>query len=419
VNFSIRIKGGGLLDNPEKPGIANMITDIMQEGTKNKTPEELEDAIGQIGASIGMYTGNEEIVIYGNCLARYFDESVALIEEMLLEPRWDEEEFNRIKNAQINNIKQRNSNPNAIAASVANKITYGDQHIFSKPLSGTVESVEAITIDDLKAFYERNFSPSISSIQIAGSVTEENVKKAFDGLTQKWKSKEVEMPSYEMKGVDEQGKIYFANFSDAKQSVIRMQRLAVDRSHPDYYPLTVANYGLGGNSGGKLFQVMREEKGYTYGAYSNLSSSTQKAPFAAYSSVKTNTTPESVATFKEVIEDYKINYTEEELDKARTALIRKEARDYETLGQKLNVLQQISSYGLPTDFIQQNQAELKAYTVEDMKRVMDTYMNVDQMNYFIVGDAKTQLEGVKNLNLKEVVKVDEDGNTIDNKIESM
>ncbi|MGM0581866.1 MAG: M16 family metallopeptidase [Bacteroidota bacterium] len=419
VNFSIRLKGGGLLDDPNKPGVANLFTDIMQEGTKNKTPEELEDAIGQIGANIGMNTGNEEIVIYGNCLARYFDETIAIIEEMMLEPRWDMDEFDRLQKAQINNIKQRNANPNAIAGSVANKITYGEDHIFAKPLSGTEESVEAITIDDLKAYYEKNFSPSVASLQIAGSVTQAQVKEALSGLNEKWESKEVTFPEYEMRGIDEEGKIYFANFPNAKQSVIRLQRLAVERNHPDYHPLSVANYGLGGNSGGKLFQVLREDKGYTYGAYSNISSSTQKAPFAAYSSVKTNTTPQSVATFKEVIEDYKQNYDSAELEKARTALIRKEAREYETLGQKLNVLQQISSYGLPKDFIKQNQEELKAYTVEDMTKIMNQYMNVDEMNYIIVGDAETQLEGVKELNIKEVIKVDEDGNPVDNKIESM
>ena len=419
VNFSIRLKGGGLLDDPNKPGIANLMTDILQEGTKNKTPEELEDAIGQIGASLGMYTASEEIVIYGNCLARYFDETIAIVEEMILEPRWDVDEFDRLQKAQINNIKQRNANPNSIAGTVADKITYGDDHIFAKPLSGTEKSVQSISIDDLKGFYDKNFSPSVASMQIAGSVTQAQVKKALSGLNEKWAAKEVTFPEYEMKGVDENGKIYFANFPSAKQSVIRMQRLAVERSHPDYYPLTVANYGLGGNSGGKLFQVLREEKGYTYGAYSNISSSTQKAPFAAYSSVKTNTTAQSVATFKEVIEGYKQNYDSAELEKARTALIRKEARDYETLGQKLNVLQQIASYGLPNDFIKQNQEKLKAYTVEDMKKIMNTYMNVDEMNYIIVGDAETQLEGVKALNMKEVVKVDEDGNAVDNKIEAM
>ncbi len=416
VNFSIRIKGGGMLDNPEKPGIANLMTDIMQEGTKNKTPEELEDAIGQIGATIGMYTGSEEIVIYGNSLSRYFEETIALVEEMLLEPRWDMEEFDRLKSAQINNIKQRNANPDAIASTVASKITYGDQHIFAKPLSGTVESVEAITVEDLKEFYENYFAPNISGFQVAGSVSQAEVEKALSSLSEKWSEKEVNMPSYEMKAVDETGKIYFANFPEAKQSVIRMQRLAVSRTDEDYFPLTVANYGLGGNSGGKLFQVLREEKGYTYGAYSNISSSNQKAPFAAYSSVKTNVTAPSVQAFKDVIEQYKAEYNQEELEKAKTALIRKEAREYETLGQKLNVLQQISSYNLPKDFISKDQEKLKAYTVEDMKAVMDKYMNVEQMNYIIVGDAESQLQEVEALNLKEVIKVDADGNAVDNKI---
>lgn len=417
VNFSIRIKGGHMLDNPELPGVASLTTQLMEEGTKTKTPVELQDAIGQLGASINIYSGNEEIVISGNSLSRYFAETIAIVEEMLLEPRWDEAEFARIKERQINNIKQRNANPDAIAGSVSDKIIYGDGHIFSKPAGGTVESVEKITIDDLKNYYSNYFAPNITGFQVAGSVSQADVEKALAGLSEKWQQKEVEFPTYEVNSVPEQGKIYFANFGDAKQSVIQMQRMAVPRSDKDYYPLTVANYGLGGNSGGKLFQVLREEKGYTYGAYSYLPSSNSPAPFTAYSSVKTNVTPQSVQAFKDVIETYKTEYDSAELEKARTALIRKEARDYETLGQKLSILQQISSYNLPKDFISKNQEELKAYTVEDMKAVMDKYMNVDQMNYIIVGDAKTQLEGVEALNLKEVVKVDADGNPVDNKIE--
>jgi zinc protease len=417
VQFSIRIKGGQLLDNPELPGVANLMTDIMQEGTKNKTPEELEDAIGQLGASISMYTSQEYITVSGNCLARYFDETVALVEEMLLEPRWDEEEFARIKNRQINNIKQGNANPNAIAAQVSDKILYGDDHIFSKPISGTLESVEKITIDDLKAFYDANFAPNISAFHIAGSVNEAGVKKALSGLSEKWTKKEVTMPEYTIKDVPDDVKVYFANFSNAKQSVVRVQRMAVSRNDPDYFPLTVANYGLGGNSGAKLFQVLREEKQFTYGAYSNVGSSMEKAPFSMYSSVKTNVTPESVQAFKDVLIEYMNNYDSAELEKARTALIRQEARAYETLYQKLGILQSISTYNLPKDYIRQNQEELKGYTVEDMTAIMEQYMNPEELTYILVGDAKTQLQGVENLNIGEVVKVDEDGNPVDQKIE--
>jgi zinc protease len=405
------------MDKMELPGVANLMTDIMQEGTKNKTPEELEDAIGQLGASINMYTSQEYITVSANCLARYFDETVALVEEMLLEPRWDEEEFARIKTRQINNIKQRSSNPNAIASQVSDKILYGDGHIFSQPIGGSVESVEKITIDDLKAYYENNFAPNISAFHIAGNVSESDVKASLSSMNEKWAKKEVAMPEYTINDVPEDVKVYFANFSNAKQSVIRIQRMAVKRNDPDYFPLTVANYGLGGNSGALLFQELREKRQYTYGAYSNVGSSMEKAPFSMYSSVKTNVTPDAVAAFKEVLMDYMQNYDSAELEKARTALIRQEARAYETLYDKLGILQSISTYNLPNDYIRKNQEELKGYTIDDMKEVMNKYMNPEELSYFVVGDAATQLEGVRNLEIGEVIRVDENGNPVDNVIE--
>jgi zinc protease len=364
-----------------------------------------------------MYTSQEYITVSANCLARYFDETVALVEEMLLEPRWDEEEFARIKTRQINNIKQRSSNPNAIASQVSDKILYGDGHIFSQPIGGSVESVEKITIDDLKAYYENNFAPNISAFHIAGNVSESDVKASLSSMNEKWAKKEVAMPEYTINDVPEDVKVYFANFSNAKQSVIRIQRMAVKRNDPDYFPLTVANYGLGGNSGALLFQELREKRQYTYGAYSNVGSSMEKAPFSMYSSVKTNVTPDAVAAFKEVLMDYMQNYDSAELEKARTALIRQEARAYETLYDKLGILQSISTYNLPNDYIRKNQEELKGYTIDDMKEVMNKYMNPEELSYFVVGDAATQLEGVRNLEIGEVIRVDENGNPVDNVIE--
>ncbi|MDX1629445.1 MAG: insulinase family protein, partial [Fulvivirga sp.] len=304
-----------------------------------------------------------------------------------------------------------------IAGNVSDRILYGDDHILARPISGTEESVAKITLDDLKAFYEQNYAPNVSSFHIAGSVDESTVTDALKDLEQKWQQKEVTIPEYAVKPAPESAKMYFANFDNAKQSVIRLQRMAVPRNHPDYFPLTVANYGLGGTSGAKLFEVLREQKGYTYGAYSFVSTSTLPAPFTAYSSVKTNVTPESVQTFKDVIETYKANYDSAELEKARTALIRKEARDYETLNQKLNILERISTYELPKNYIQLEQEELKSYTVADMKSIMDKYINTGEMTYIIVGDAKTQLEGVEKLGIAPVVKVDHDGNPVDEKIE--
>ena len=124
VNFSLVMEGGHLLDNPSKNGVANLITDIMMEGTATKTPQELEEEIELLGASINMYTSKESITIRGNTLVRNFDKTMKLVEEILLQPRWDEEEFALIKTKTINQIKRSEANPNAVAGSVYSKILY-------------------------------------------------------------------------------------------------------------------------------------------------------------------------------------------------------------------------------------------------------------------------------------------------------
>ena len=120
VNFSLVMEGGHLLDDMNKNGVANLMTDIMMEGTANKTPQELEEEIEMLGARINMYTTRESIVISGNTLVRNFDKTLALVEEILLQPRWDEEEFARIKTKTINEIKRSDANPNVVAGRVYN-----------------------------------------------------------------------------------------------------------------------------------------------------------------------------------------------------------------------------------------------------------------------------------------------------------
>src|SRR5690606_32289931 len=141
VNFSLVVEGGHLLDSFDKNGVANLMTDIMMEGTVNKTPEELEEAIELLGATINMYTGKESITISGNTLVRNFDKTMALVEEILLQPRWDEEELKRIKLMTVNNIKRSAANPNSVANNVSNKLLYGENHIFAYPIPGTEASV--------------------------------------------------------------------------------------------------------------------------------------------------------------------------------------------------------------------------------------------------------------------------------------
>ena len=413
VSFSIRIKGGKSVDNPEKMGTAYMITDLMMEGTQNRTPEELQDAIGQLGTDIHMYTSDEFIEISANCLRRNYDSTLALVKEILLEPRWDEKEFKRIKQATINRIQQRNSNAEAMAGMVFDRMLYG-ANALGMPSAGTEESINAITIEDLKNYYARYFSPSVAAFHVTGAISESEAKASIASLENDWAAREVSLPNFDTPAVPTEPQVYFVDMPSAKQSVITIGRLTVDGADPEAYPLYVANYNLGGGSAGRLFQVLREDKGYTYGAYSYTNMmANAKSIWAASAGVRSNVTLESLETFQDVIGNYAATYDEEDLDKTKTALVRQNTRKFETIGSLRSILETISTYGLPQDYISQRQETLENMSVEDVKRLVNKYMDLNNQTYVVVGDRATQFPRLTSGSFKNAKLVDIQGNVLD------
>ena len=413
VNFSLVMEGGHLLDDINKNGVANLMTDIMMEGTANKTPLELEEEIEMLGARINMYTTRESIVISANCLVRNFDETLALVEEILLEPRWDEEEFSRIKIKTINEIKRSDANPNVVAGRVYNKILYGENHIFSYPISGTVASVEAITIEDLKTFYYKNFSPSISNFHIVGAITELDSKNNLASIGKKWAAKEVVIPSYLAENNRDKASLYFVDIPGAKQSVLNIGYISMARTDKDFYSAEVMNYKLGGSFSGNVNLILREEKGYTYGARTGFNGSKIKGTFKASSSVRTNTTGESVSIFKEQIADYKNGISQEDLDFTKNAMIKSNARRFETQFSLLGMLQEMSTYNLPVDYIAKEEALISAMTLEQHKDLANKYLDESKMAYVIIGDAATQFSQFKDMGFDEVMLMSKEGQEIE------
>ncbi|WP_425390921.1 M16 family metallopeptidase [Ekhidna sp.] len=411
VNFSMRIMGGHYLDDMNKVGVANLMTDIMMEGTANKTPEELEDAIGQLGANLNMFTSDEYIQVSGNCLSRNFEATMALVQEILLEPRWDEKEFERIVNQTLQSIKQRETNPNAIAAVVMDKKLYGEDHILGHPSIGYEDHVKSITMDDLKAFYQNYFAPNVTNYHVAGNVSQDRALKALGRLRTEWEQKDIAMPTYEVPPVPNEPEVYFVDVPNAKQSVIRMSRLTVPSNDPTYNDIMVANDRLGDGSSGRLFQVLREEKQFTYGAYSFPGRGVRTpSTFGAFSSVKSSTTKDALDTFKEVIGNYGSTYTDEDLEKTKTAMIKENARNFETLGNLLSILQNISTYDLPKDYINQEQQAVTNASIESIQATANEYFDLSNYIFVIVGDKATQYEKLRVDGAGDPVLVDRYGN---------
>jgi zinc protease len=399
IQFTMTVKGGQLLDDFNKIGVANLVSDLLMEGTRDKTPIELEEAIDDLGASIMMYTGREAITLRVNCLSSKFADVYALVEEILLEPRWDAKEFERVKRETLESINRNKANPNAISANVFNDLIYGEKHIFRYPVVGTTESVESISLEDIKAYYANYFSPSLAHVAIAGNISRAEVVRTFKSLEEKWGAKDVAFPEYPLPEPREEALVCFVDVPDAKQSVIRIGSLGLAYTDADYYPAYVMNYKLGGSFNSIVNMILREEKGYTYGARSGFSGSLIPGTFAASSSVQSRVTLESVQIFKDSMTGYRDGISAEDMEFTKSALVKSNALRFETLGALIGMLNTMGNYGFPADYIKQQESIVRNMTLDQHKELARRYIEPQKMIYLVVGDAATQMKGLEQLGL--------------------
>ena len=399
VTYSLRLEGGHLLDPRGKEGVASFVASMLTEGTKNLTPEELEERIDLLGARISVNAGTEEITINVNTLARNFEKSFALVEEIILEPRWDEEQFKIVKNRMLNNLKRNAANPNYLADAAFMKLVYGEGHILASDIGGTAESVSSITPDDLKEYYKNTFSPSVASLNVVGDIDLNRVQKAARNIVSRWTPFRVDIPAITPPQKPEKSKIYFVDIPGAKQSVIQIGGPAMPRTDPGFFPATVVNHKLGGSFNGILNLILREEKGFTYGARSAFSGGINYGEFTASSSVRSSATLESVCIFKEEIEKYTGKISEEDLQFTKNALTRSNARNFETLPAKLEMLNEITKYKKPVDYIRSEENFIRSLTPESHVKLAQQYIQHDHFYYVVAGDAETQLKALEKAGL--------------------
>ena len=404
VQYSVVINGGHMLDNVAKAGLANMVATMMNEGTKNKTPEQLEDAIGLLGATIRVNSGNEDISVDVSTMSKNFEKTLTLVQEMLLEPRWDTVQFALAKSRIINGLKRNASSPDYLATKNLNKLMFGD-NILAVDASGTEESVSSITMEDLKDYYNKYISPSIARFLIVGDVDSARIVPALADLNQKWQPKEVSIPEIKVPDAPKKSQVFFVDVPDAKQSVIAIGAPSLSRTDPDFYPATVANYKLGGSFNGIFNLILREDKGFTYGARSSFSGAKNYGTFIATSRVRTNSTVESVTIFKNEMEKYRTSIPQEYIDFTKSSLLKGNALRFETLGNLLGMLNTMTEYNLPKDYIKKEEAFVTGLTAEKELELAKKYIDPSRMYYVVVGDAKTQMKDLEKVGLGKPILV--------------
>ncbi len=405
VEINLSLDGGISQDDIALPGVASLVAAVLPQGSKNKTPEEFEEEIRLLGSAINVSASREEISVGASALSRNFAKTLGLIREFMLEPRWDSAEFSMARIRAKNELIQSQADPRSVARLGFSSLLYGKDHIFGYHAKGTLASVDRITIDDLKRYYENNFSPSECRLHIAGNISKEQALEALKMLETGWKAKEVGKKAYVAPPNPEKAQICFIDIPGSRQSVVYLGYLALSRADPDFVKADFINYRLGGAFTSIFNQILREEKGFTYGASSYFQEMKTKAPFMAATSVRSDATFETVKIFRDEMEKYRNGISEEDLRFTKNCMILSNALRFETNGSRVSMLATMSKYGFPDDYVKQEEAVMRAMTVADHKAITGKYIDPGRMYWVVVGDAATQMKPLEKIGFGKPVAV--------------
>ena len=405
------MKGGQLVEEPARVGVANLLAESMTSGTANRTPEELEQAIDLLGASISVSAGAESFSIRGSTLARNYPATMALVQEMLLEPRFDAEEFERSKQRVANGLRQRAASPTGVAGDVFQSLLYGE-HVLAANRLGSLETIDQITIDDLRAYHASALRPGAAAFHVSGAVSQADATAPLGRLRDEWAGDAPLMPA-PPEWSDERAGLYFVDVPNASQSVLRVGYLALAETDRDYWPASVMNFRLGGGGfASDLTQVLREQRGYTYGIGSGFRGSDVPGPFQISSSVRSNVTYEALDLVKGIVEAHGPDFDEADLEATKSFLLRANARAFETGQAKLGLLGAMSAYGFSADYVLERENAVREMSIERVQELAGRYLNPQGMVWLVVGDAESQLPRLRALGLGEPTLLDRDGNPV-------
>lgn len=415
VALQLKINGGHQMDvyTPNKSGLALLTASLMNESTENYTSEQMQEELRKIGSSISVYADDSQTTIRVNSLKKNLSRTLEILEEVLYRPKFSQEDFDRVKKQQLEGLKQQAKDPSAIASNVYRRLLYGDDHIYAVPTSGIEESVNLITVEDVQSFYSKYYAPELSELVVVGDISKKDIMTSLEFLN-KWEHKSAKLPEFSSIKNQSKTKIYLVDKENAPQSEIRIGYVT-DMPYDvtgDYFKSYLMNYPLGGAFNSRINLNLREDKGWTYGARSYFNSDNDPGPYTASAGVKGEATAGAVSEFMKEITNYKNDgITDEELTFMRNSIGQRDARSYETPGQKANFLGRIVHYNLDKTFVDEQTKIINSISKEEINKLADENLQVENMNILVVGDKASNMEKLNELGY-EIVELDAKGNVI-------
>lgn len=412
VSIQLSIAAGHRFSSVDKAGVAYMTADLLNEATQLHSAEEIGDMLDALGSSIDVSGGTNEISINVSSLTENIDKTLVILEEILMKPKFAQDDFDRAKKQQLDAIQQQMTTAAALADMTFMKLMYGNSHIMGMPAIGTPESVGNITLDDVKAYYKKNFSPMATKVMVVGNLGQKEIMPKLQFLT-KWTGASVAPPTEPTTPSIAKTRVFFVDKKDAPQSEIRIGNLAMPYDATgEYYRTTILNYPFGASFNGRINLLLREKRGFTYGARGAFNGGLYDGLFVMNAGVRANATDSALVDFMSEMKRFADGgMNAEELTFTKSSLGQSDALKYEAPFQKASFLKRLLDYNLDGTYVKNQNKILQSITLAELNAMAKKKYTYNNVNIVIVGDKATNLEKVKKLGY-EVKVVDVNGNEI-------
>ncbi len=401
VAFRLVFRSGSACDPVDKAGLADLTAGLLRKGTKTRTATQIAEEIDFVGGSLG--AGSDADATYATCqvLAKHFEVGLSLLSDIILNPTFKEDEIERLKKQTLAAIMQQKQSPDNVADEKFNEFLFGD-HPYGRPSEGTEKSVPAITREDIVDFHRTYYVPNNAILAVVGDVKPKEALKKVKSALARWAGGEVPPPVVTEPPAVEGYQILLVDKPDLTQTYICMGHLGVEKKHPDYFPIKVMNYILGGGGfASRMMEQVRSKRGLTYGINCSFDAKKLGGAYQVSTFTQNDSTAAAIsAIIQEITKIRTTGVTDKELEETKSFYNGYFPLQFETPSQIATQILDVELYDLGQDYLKDYRKNISAVSKEDVLRVARQYLHPDNLKLVVVSKAdqvKASLEQMGSL----------------------
>ncbi len=417
IQFNMLFDAGYAADSEATLGTSKLVMSMIDEGTKRRSALEISDELAALGANLGSGANVDQSIVSLNSLKENLDGSLDIFADVIMNPEFPADELSRVKKQTVAGIKGEQNSPYNIALRLAPGLIYGDNHAYNMPLtgSGTEVSVATIDRDQLASFHDAWLRPNNATLVIVGDTNLAEIQPKLESLFSRWQAKQVPEKNIGDVDLNDSERVFIVDRPDAEQSLIISAHILPPTNNEDELAIQAMNDVLGGAFSARVNMNLREDKAWSYGAYTFALGAAGPRPYVGYAPVQTDKTADSMAELRRELVDIggARPPEDEELARAVDDTTLSLPGSWETAGAVANSLAQMVRYGYDDDYWDNYAKEIRGLSIEDVREAAEDYVHPDNLVWIIVGDRAKIEDEVRALEFGELSFLDVDGNLVE------